>query len=102
MVLEDYIPGVEAEWKPETGFFWRTRQGDFRKEDFERALGTLAAVPSMADQSVPARFVSVVWYIPIFMEWQRDRVRECGINPNEYDRATNKLTNEVQRILGVP
>jgi hypothetical protein len=102
MSLEDYIPGIEAEWEPETGFFWRTRQCDFQKEDFERTLGKLAAVQSMTEQSIPARFVSVVWFIPIFMEWQTHRVRECGVNPDEYERATNKLTNEVQRILGVP
>jgi hypothetical protein len=102
MGLEDHIPSIEAEWEPETGFFWRTRQGDFQTEDFERTLGKLAAVPSLTEQSVPARFVSVVWYIPIFMGWQTDRVRECGVNPDEYRRATVKLTNEVERILGVP
>jgi len=102
MVFEDYIPGIEAEWEPETGFFWRTRQGDFRREDFERTLAKLVAVPSMTEQSVPAQFVSVVWYIPIFMEWQRNRVRECGVNPDEYERGTVRLTNEVQRILGLP
>jgi hypothetical protein len=102
MDLEDCIPGIEAEWEPETGLFWRTRQGDFRKDDFERTLGKLAAVPSMTEQLVPARFVSLVWFIPIFMEWQRDRVRECGVDPAEYERATIKLANEVERILGVP
>jgi hypothetical protein len=102
MGLEEHIPGIEAEWEPETGFFWRTRQGVFQKEDFERTLGKLAAVPGVTEQSLPARFVSVVWYIPIFMEWQTDRVRECGVNPDEYRRATVKLTNEVERILGVP
>ena len=102
MDIEDCIPGIEAEWEVETGFFWLTRQGDFRKDDFERTLGKLAAVPSMTEQSVPARLVSVVWYIPIFMEWQKDRVRESGADPAEYERATTQLTNEVERILGVP
>jgi hypothetical protein len=102
MTIEVSISAIEEEWEPETGFFWRTRQGDFRKEDFERTLGKLAAVPSVTEQLVPARFVSVVWYIPIFMEWQRDRVRECGVDPTEFERATIKLTNEVERILGVP
>jgi hypothetical protein len=102
MGLEGHIPDIEAEWEPETGFFWLIRQGDFRKEDFERTFGKLAAVPSVTEQPVPARFVSVVWYIPIFMEWQTDRVRACGVNSDEYQRATNKLMNEVQRILGVP
>jgi hypothetical protein len=102
MGLEDYIPGIEAEWEPETGFFWRTRQGDFQREDFERTLKKLAAVQTATEQSVPARFVSIVWYIPIFMECQTDRVLEGGVNPDEYGRATVKLTNQVERILGVP
>jgi hypothetical protein len=102
MTFEAYISAIEAEWEPETGFFWRTRQGDFRKDDFERTLRKLAAVPSMTGQSVPARLVSVVWYIPIFAEWQRDRVQGCGADPAEYERAKAQLTNEVERILGVP
>jgi hypothetical protein len=98
MTFEIYISAIEEEWEPETGFFWRIRQGDFRKDDFERTLRKLAAVPNTTEQLLPARFVSVVWYIPIFMEWQRDRVRECGVNPDEYAVATNHLMNEVERI----
>jgi len=102
MILGDFIPTIESEWEPETGFFWRIRQGHFRKEDFERVLAKFLAVPSVAAPMVPLRLVSTLWYVPIFMHWQCDRVREQGSDLAQYEVAMTKLTNEVERILGVP
>src|SRR4051812_10126272 len=102
MTLDDIICSFESEWEAEEGFFWKIRQGNFLQEDFKRALETFVAVPSYVDQMVPARLVSLVWYVPIFMEWQRDRVRKRDGDLAAYEVAMTKLTNEVQRILGAP
>ena len=48
------------------------------------------------------RLVSVLWYVPISMEWQIDRVRENGGDIAEYMAAIATFTAEIQRILGVP
>jgi hypothetical protein len=98
----DIISGIELEWEPDRGFFWKLRQGVFGRTDFDRTLGKLASVPSMAEPNLPSRLVSVIWYIPIFMRWQADRVHERGVDPKEYVTATNLMTAEVERILGVP
>lgn len=102
MGLENFIASIESEWEPEAGFFWRIREGDFQKDEFERALQKFAAIPSASNQPVPARLVSVVWYVPIFMQWQVDRMRELRGDLAAYVTAVNKLTAEVERILGVP
>jgi hypothetical protein len=102
MALADFIQRVESEWQPDTGFFWKVRQGIFDKSDFNRALSQVASVPSPNGEPLPARLVSLLWYIPIFMEWQRDRVRENGGDVGEFAFSANKLTTEVERILGVP
>jgi len=101
MPLEEFIASIESESEPETGFFWKIRQGDFRENDFSRALEKFAAVPSIAGELVPARLVSILWYVPIFMEWQTDRVRERGCSMAAYAAASTSLLNEVERILGV-
>jgi hypothetical protein len=102
MTLENFIASIEVEWAPDTGFFWNIRQGSFRKEEFDRVLAKFAAVPSFSEKPIPGRLVSVVWYVPIFMEWQANRVRERGGDLPAYTTAMTKLTNEVERILGVP
>jgi hypothetical protein len=102
MTLENFIASIESEWEPEGGFFWSIRQGYFRQPDFDRALAKMVAVPSASSDLIPARLVSVLWYVPIFMHWQTERVKEGGGSASEYEVATNKMTAEVERILGVP
>jgi hypothetical protein len=102
MALETFIPSIESEWEPDTGFFWSIRQGEFRKADYERTLAKFIAVPRSSDKLVSARLVSVLWYVPIFMQWQMERVRERGGDVAAYTQAMNSLTAEVERILGVP
>ena len=86
----------------EKGFFWNLRQGNFDKVRGHRALSKIAAVPSLLDQPIPARFVSVLWYVPIFMQWQLDRVGKDGGDIAQYKAAINKFTSEIERVLGIP
>jgi hypothetical protein len=82
--------------------FWKLRQGNFEKAWDHRAFSKLAAVPSLTNQPIRPRLVSVLWYVPIFIEWQIDRVRENGGDIAEYTAAIAKFTAEIERILGVP
>lgn len=102
MTLESFVVSIESEWEPEKGFFWSIRQGTFREDEFRRALAKFAAVPAASGGQVPARLVSVLWYAPLFMQWQRERVQEQSADMAAYTKAMNKLTAEVERILGVP
>lgn len=102
MALEKIIGSIESEWEPETGFFWKIRQGEFRKNEFDRAFAKFAAVSGASEELLPVRLVSVLWYVPIFMEWQIDRVRERGGDLPAYKTAMRRLSAEVERILGLP
>ena len=93
---------LESEWAPDSGFFWNIRQGRFVKEEYERALRKLEAISVAEGAMIPRRLVSLLWYIPTFMEWQRERVRENGGNFEEFKKAITRMTNEVERVLGVP
>lgn len=67
MALADFVQTVESEWQPDMGFFWKVRQGVFDKSDFNRAHSQVAPVPSQDGKLLPARLVSLPWYIRIFM-----------------------------------
>lgn len=96
------VAALESEWSPPGGFFWRARQGDFRPDDFRRALSVVAAVHPPEAGGIPRRLVSLLWYIPSFMQWQTERVRESGGDAEAYVRSAAIMTNEIERILGVP
>jgi hypothetical protein len=65
-----------------------------------RSPMTMGSLKTRPDQPIPPRLVSVLWYVPIFMEWQIDRVRENGGDIAEYTAAIAKFTAEIERILG--
>jgi hypothetical protein len=102
MNYSDFILSIEADWEPETGFFWKARQGIFDQSDFERLRAKLQALVVDENALLPRRLVSLLWYMPLVMSWQEDRVRDSGGDSAAYTRAINAATTEVQRILGVP
>lgn len=102
MNYTDFIKAIEAEWEPESGFFWKVRQGDFDAQAFARLREKLRTRRIDDDAELPRRLVSVLWYIPLFMSWQVDRVRESSSNASGYEEAVTAATNEIERLLGLP
>ncbi len=102
MSYADFIQKIEAEWDPDDGFFWKARKGQFDQHAFTRTLEKLRSLTIDDDAELPRRLVSVLWYIPLFMSWQIERVREVGGDENAYSLATTATTNEIERLLGVP
>lgn len=102
MSHESEIQSLESEWSAADGFFWKVRQGVFDPDDFQRALGKLTSMSFHDEEALPRRVVSLLWFIPIFLHWQIDRVREAGGDMAAYSKAVTMMTNEVERLLGVP
>ena len=102
MTYEPEIEMLESEWSPDEGFFWRIRQGRFHPADFQRALQKIKSISIAGDVELPRRIVSLLWYVPLFMEWQTKRVTENGGDAATYTNAITAMTNEIERLLGVP
>ena len=102
MTYEREIEMLESEWSPDDGFFWRIRQGQFSMNSFHLALQKIADISVPEDAALPRRLVSLLWYIPAFMQWQMERVQENGGDVAEYQGALGLMTTEIERLLGVP
>lgn len=102
MSYEKEIEALESEWSAEDGFFWRVRQDQFAANDFERALAKVSAITIAEEADLPRRVVSLLWYIPLFMQWQVERVKENQGDVNAYTAGITTMTNELERLLGVP
>lgn len=102
MSYENDIDALESEWSPEDGFFWRIREGHFAVNDFERALKKISAITIAEEADVPRRIISLLWYIPLFMHWQVERVHENKGDVKAYGQAIVRMTTEIERLLGVP
>jgi len=103
MNSEELIALIEAEWDLDNGFFGRLRQGQFDAAGHSRCKQSLDRIRRDVQNTdvVSRRLVSLVWYIPLFMSWQTERVRG-SLGPQEYQRMTNEIQTIVQEILGVP
>jgi len=95
------ITALEVEWDVD-GFFGRLRSGEFDLEGYRRAKAVLAAISIPDDALLPLRFVSLIWYIPIYMRWQIERITELGGDLVAYKRAIDHMTNECERLFGLP
>ncbi|HLY73918.1 MAG TPA: hypothetical protein VKU80_07335 [Planctomycetota bacterium] len=97
-----WILALEGEWSEPHGFLYTIRQGTFSAAQAESLLKTLGDIKAGDKQVLERRLVSLVWYLPIFMSWQKVRVLEAGGDGTAYDRLTNQVLGLIQEILGVP
>jgi hypothetical protein len=94
---EELMSSLEMDWE-EDGFFGRLRHGDFSDTSAQKFLWKLKSISQDDETRISKRLVSLLWYAPIFLEWQRERV---GQN-DEYDRFATEVCNLLENILGVP
>ena len=102
MEMQSVIAQLEQEWEQPGGFLGNLRMGIFDPAGFERLAKILESVEIGDTGTIDRRFVSLTWYIPIFMGWQRERLQEKGGDVRELEIATNRILGELERILGVP
>jgi|SRR5712671_2880040 len=94
---------LEREWSKPQGFLGRAREGQFDPEDGKRFVVGLKAIRLPAESKVMDRhLVSLLWYIPLFLSWQRDRIIENGGDAASFEKVSNEVQTLVEEILGVP
>jgi hypothetical protein len=97
------IVRLEAEWDRSQGFLGRLRTGEFDPAGFERFEQLLRSVNLGDEETIDRRLVSLLWFVPLFMTWQRERVAEQGGDPDQVEAATQKITDILLRdVLGAP
>ncbi len=100
----EIIARLEAEWELTTGFLGRLREGHFdvRKGiQFLEFLRSLKATYESQDQ-LNKRCVSLLWYIPLFMSWQFERVAGQGGDTKRLKELENEIEDALTGILGLP
>ncbi len=93
---------LEREWDFETGFFGLLRRGEFRVDCLRRLLTVLESTDLSDGVTINRRIVSLLWFMPLFMEWQRERIHQQGGDTEALGKAINQVHCNVERLLGVP
>jgi hypothetical protein len=93
---------LEDAWDFPDGFFFRLRQGEYDASAVGGVIEILRSVDVDDESLLPRRFVSLTWWIPMFMEWQAERVAESGGDVDGLQRDVVRLRNVLDEVLGVP
>lgn len=102
MDTSSLVSALEYEWE-DGGFLEQLRQGKFDQAGYERLLSTLTNLRLSDDEEyVHRRVVELLWFIPLFMSWQKERVEEKGGNIALYEEAFHAVLQHIYRILGTP
>jgi hypothetical protein len=98
---QEAIPMLEELWDFD-GFFGRLRQGIYDRDGAGIVERLLEAIVVDDETQLPRRFVSMTWWLPMFIEWQSERVAESGGDVAQLKRDAVRLRNALDRVLGVP
>lgn len=84
------------------GFLGRLREGVFHESDAVAFVEMLRSVSIGDNEPVPKRLLVLVWYMPLFLDWQKDRIAEVSGVVSEYERFVTEVINVLEEVVGVP
>jgi hypothetical protein len=99
---DELIAALEHEWDLCEGFLGKLREGTFDPAGLDRLMRLLDGIDFTDAPEVNRKLVSLLWFMPLFMEWQRERVHEHGADPQTLMHAINRVQGSIERILGLP
>lgn len=92
---------VNRAWDRPDGLLARIRSGDFDPDVASDFLESLRVI-EVEGPKISADLVRLIWFLPLFLEWQQERVLEKSGIDKEYKDFTSRVFDEVHRILGMP
>jgi len=101
MNIQTIVSRLEAEWDVD-GFLGNLRQGSFAFEPAQRFLSFLKEIELDDEELIPKRLLSLLWYLPSFLEWQKERIEKQGGDAVAYARFVTEVQNTLEDVLGVP
>jgi len=100
--FEEWITLLESEWSQPNGFLGKLRDGVFDVHEGEQFAKMIESIKLQSSAVVELRFVSLIWYIPLFISWQKERALKKGADSLDFEQFSNRIQALVEDILGVP
>ncbi|MBD2705182.1 hypothetical protein IC229_31460 [Spirosoma sp. BT702] len=101
--MDELFTRLGQQWD-ETGFFGLLRDQNLRFDLGEQALEILKEIDFSELDQIPKQYISLLWFIPISMEWQGQRLADRTEKSilHQYIKLQSEILNELERILDVP
>ncbi|MBO8201450.1 hypothetical protein ACFW4X_27705 [Streptomyces smyrnaeus] len=98
------LEALDLAWDPERGVLGKLRDGIYDAELAQEYITLLESIEIEEGEHLHPDFVRLLWFSPIFSEWQSKRIAEFGSESDKLDSMNfaNKVLSRVERILGIP
>lgn len=78
------------------------RRGRFDQASAEEFLTLLRSIRIRDEDCIPKRLVSLLWFLPSFLQWQEERLIEAGGDVSAFRRFVTQTHEVLESVLGVP
>lgn len=103
--LQELVEKLDLEYDRAGGFLGLLRTGVFDPQGASRLLGLLSSLElelELGDGPVDRRLVQLLWYMPIFLQWQKERFELAGGDVEAVESTLNEVLSILEGVLGVP
>jgi hypothetical protein len=103
--VDEMTERLNREWERCDGYLGMLRQGIDDDDMFLRLLSLLNDIRTNMDREsdfLNKNLVRLLWFVPLFMSWQAERVEDSGGSKEELERKTQQVLALLYDILGVP
>lgn len=99
--MEDLLDLLDMAWDDESGFLGKLRSGQFDLGAGEAYVKLLSRVPQPGNM-IDARLVKLIWFAPMFIEWQMERAAVGADETRQLTRIATEVHEAVANVLGTP
>jgi hypothetical protein len=99
---QEWIRTLETEWSTPEGFLGKAREGTFDKRQADAFVTTLESIKLSGESTIDRRLVALLWYVPGFLRWRKERIAEKGGDIIAFEQLINRVQGVIEDILGVP
>jgi hypothetical protein len=98
--MTDITKTLSEAW--DSGFFYKIRSGEFDEAQYSKLKEALSKFQAPPGATLEKDFVSMVWFIPLFINWHEKILLEKGMSRDRFSEVEDFFYNKVEEILGLP
>uniref|UniRef100_A0AAU2VT15 Uncharacterized protein n=1 Tax=Streptomyces sp. NBC_00008 TaxID=2903610 RepID=A0AAU2VT15_9ACTN len=93
---------LDLAWDPDEGVLGKLRSAIFDAELAATYVALLNSIEIPEGEPLHADFVRLIWFAPIFTEWQIDEVVKQGAERQAVVKFGDQVRERVMELLGTP
>lgn len=98
----EVLEALDLAWDQDEGFLGLLRAGRFSKPAGDEYVELLQSIEIREGEQLHPDFVRLVWFAPIFIEWQMEQAVERGADKQYVEQVSDSVRERIMELLGTP